>query len=361
MRIAFYAPMKHPDHPVPSGDRQMARLLIRALTLAGHTVEVASRLRAFVSDPVDPGHDDVREEAQAEIERLAAEWAGHGPPDLWFCYHPYYKSPDFVGPALARSFVIPYVTAEASYARKRDSGPWGPAQAVVVDAVRLAALNVGFTRRDLEGLAQLVPADRLVHLPPFIDAAPFYSAPQLREPPVLVTVAMMRPGDKLESYRLLSRALVLCADMPWRLRIVGDGPCRAEVADLFAALGNDRIEWLGERRPEEIPAILAASDIMVWPGFGEAFGLAYLEGQAAGLPVVAQNIAGVPEVVRDGETGMLTPPGDAVAFAAAIRVLCDDAGRRADMSAAARAFVIEERSLEGAAARLGALLERLTA
>lgn len=338
----------------------MARLLIRALTLAGHTVEVASQLRSFVSNPADPGHDDVRRQAAEEVERLATEWRTAAPPDLWFCYHPYYKSPDYIGPPLARQFAIPYVTVETSYAKKRDAGPWGLAQQVVVDAVRLAALNIGFTRRDLQGLAALAPAEKLVHLPPFIDTAPFSAATARNDVPALVTVAMMRPGDKLESYRLLARALDLCAGEPWRLRIVGDGPCRAEVAAMFAGLG-ERLEWLGERSPEDIPAILAASDILVWPGFGEAFGLAYLEGEASGLPVIAQDTAGVPEVVENGATGILTPEGDAAAFAGAISGLLRDPSRRADMSAAARAFVTRERSLEGAATRLGKLLEQVVA
>jgi glycosyltransferase involved in cell wall biosynthesis len=302
----------------------------------------------------------VRAQAEAEIARLAGEWRTAAPPDLWFCYHPYYKAPDFIGPALARHFALPYVTAEASYARKRDAGPWGPAQQVVVDAVRFSELNVGFTRRDLEGLAELVPVERLVHLPPFIDTAPFSVSTSRNDVPVLVTVAMMRPGDKLESYRLLARALDLCAGDPWRLRIVGDGPCRTEVEALFAGLG-DRVEWLGERSPEDIPAILAASDMLVWPGFGEAFGLAYLEGQASGLPVVAQDTAGVPEVVENGVTGILTPEGDAAAFAGAVRSLLGDPARRAQISVAARAFVTSERSLEGAAARLGKLLEQVVA
>ncbi len=171
---------------------------------------------------------------------------------------------------------------------------------------------------------------------------------------------MMRPGDKLESYRLLARTLQSCADEPWRLRIVGDGPCRAEVEAMFVGLG-ERVEWLGETLARrEVPAILAASDILVWPGFGEAFGLAYLEGQASGLPVVAQDTAGVPEVVENGVTGILTPEGDVAAFAEAVRG-CFATQRAGPTWAAAERFVTAGRSLEGAAARLGSLLERVVA
>src|SRR5262245_49646293 len=104
MRIAFYAPLKSPDHPLPSGDRQMARLLVMAMERAGHQVELASALRSFSSRPEPDHYAAVSEKAAAEIARLSAAWRESGAPDLWFCYHPYYKAPDLFGPALARAF-----------------------------------------------------------------------------------------------------------------------------------------------------------------------------------------------------------------------------------------------------------------
>ena len=102
--------------------------------------------------------------------------------------------------------------------------------------------------------------------------------------------------------------------------------------------------------------MLARGGVYVWPGCGEAYGLAYLEAQAAGLPVVAQHTAGVPEVVRDGQTGILSPAGDIAAFAAAIaRLLTDDAERKA-MGAASRRFVVQERSIDAASVRLDAMV-----
>jgi len=116
---------------------------------------------------------------------------------------------------------------------------------------------------------------------------------------------------------------------------------------------------LGEVEPAAVPDVLYGGGIYVWPGYGEAYGVAYLEAQAAGLPVVAQHIAGVPEVVRAGQTGFLTPPGDVAAFAAAIARLLADNDERTTMAAQARRFVLEERSLGGAAARLAELLEKI--
>jgi glycosyltransferase involved in cell wall biosynthesis len=105
-----------------------------------------------------------------------------------------------------------------------------------------------------------------------------------------------------------------------------------------------------------VAAILAQGGIYVWPGFGEAYGLSYLEAQAAGLPVVAQNTAGVPEVVRDGVTGFLTPAGDIAAFGAAIAALMSDGARRSAMKIAAHQFVHGERSLAAASRALDRIL-----
>ena len=357
MRIAFYAPLKSPNHAVPSGDRQMARLLLRALEKAGHRVELASELRSFCATP-DAGHYAGKYvEAAAEVARLEAQWTGDAP-DLWFTYHPYYKAPDMIGPKIAQALDIPYVTAEASYSARRGQGVWGETQAAVQDAVRNAAVNICFTARDRVGLTEGVPSAKLAVVPPFIDATAFNReiAPGFAR---LVTVAMMRPGDKYESYRLLAQSLRLLGEAHWHLTIVGDGPARDDVQALFAGFPAHRIQWLGELRGDLIPMILSHADLYVWPGEGEAYGLAYLEAQAAGLPVVAQDTAGVPEVVQHGVTGLLTPAGDAAAFAEAIaRFLGDPAGRR-DMGSAARDFVHKERSLDAAAQQLNAILKSL--
>ena len=112
----------------------------------------------------------------------------------------------------------------------------------------------------------------------------------------------------------------------------------------------------GHAAPTRSPDRLARGAVYLWPGFGEAYGLAYLEAQAAGLPVVAQAVAGVPEVVIDGETGLLVPAGDVGAFAAAVARLLDDAALRGRLAAAARRRVWAERSLAAGAARLGTII-----
>jgi len=358
MRIAFYAPLKSPNHPVPSGDRLMARLLIRALQMGGHTVQVASEFRSFASTPEAAAR--VEGEAALELQRLRAAWSGGNVPDLWFCYHPYYKSVDPFGPELCAQFGLPLVTVEASYSPKRDQAGWARYQGRIGAMVRDAVVNIGFTRRDRLGLEHAIPEARIAAVAPFIDTAAFERRLPSPVPTRLITVAMMRPGDKMQSYAMLAKALATLGDKSWTLAIVGDGPLRADVERLFAPFEPGRIEWLGERGADDIAQELARAGVYVWPGCGEAYGLAYLEAQAAGLPVVAQNTAGVPEVVQDGVTGMLTAEGDVAAYASAIGDLLDDPHKRDGMAVCARRFVLSERSLTIAAKVIDEILLRYT-
>lgn len=358
MNIAFYSPLKSPNHPVPSGDRLMARQLIAAMQQAGHAVTIASELRSFTATPEGDSLPALRLAAEAEIERLSAEWRAAAKPDVWFTYHTYYKAPDLIGPNLARSFGLAYVTAEASYSRRRNIGVWAAAQAGLVESVAMAAANICFTQRDRRGLEQAVPSASLVMLPPFLDPGPFLALPPRPQPGRLIAVAMMRPGDKMASYRLLAAALERIVDLPWTLSVIGDGPARDEVTALFSAFSPGRVVFHGEKAPVEIASLLSQSAVYVWPGCGEAYGLAYLEAQAAGLPVVAQATAGVPEVVLHGATGLLTAPDDPVAYGEAIAGLLGDEPERQRLAAGARSFARDERSMARASVLLDDILKK---
>lgn len=354
MKIAFYAPLKSPHHPVPSGDRLMARQLIRALSMAGHEVGVESELRSYSAASEVTGQ--LTQDAQAEVSRIEAEWETSGRPDIWFCYHPYYKSPDLLGPTLCQKHGIPYITMESSYSRRRNIGGWAQSQEAVLRGFKQAVVNICLTERDRRGILDSAPDAICEMLPPFIDASSFKAAetgPQIGH---LVTVAMMRSGDKLSSYKALAASLALLKSDDWILSIIGNGEARGEVEACFSALPADRIKFLGRVEPEEVEKLLARGSIYVWPGHGEAYGLAYLEAQAAGLPVVAEEVAGVPEVVRHGTTGLLTAAGDHAAFADAIRLLLRDDELRQTLAQNARSIVKQNHSIEAAAIRLDNIL-----
>ncbi len=375
MRVAFYAPMKPPDHPVPSGDRRVARLLIEALELAGHEVEVAARLRSWHGVPDAARQARIAELGEALAERLLRRYRSQpatARPRAWLTYHLYYKAPDWIGPRVAEALGIPYLLAEASLAGKRANGPWAMGHEAARAALDRAATVISLNPDDVEGLPD---AGRVRPLVPFLDPAPFQTTAAgqgadrataraaLAEAhdldstrPWLLAVAMMRPGDKLASYRLLAEALQRLRGSDWQLLVAGDGPARAEVEAAFRALPQDRVRLLGEVAAEALPALYGACDLLVWPAIHEAYGMTLLEAQAAGLPVVAGRSAGVAQLVQDGRSGRLTEAGNTAAFAEAVAGLLAAPETRARMAAAARDRVAAEHGLTAAAARLDAIL-----
>lgn len=378
MRIAFYAPMKPPDHPRPSGDRRVAQLLMQALRDGGHRVELISRFRSWNGRGDAARLQRLHDVGDKLARRLIKILRARPPierPQLWFTYHLYYKAPDFIGPAVARALSIPYIVAEASVANKRADGPFALGHQVILDALGLCDAAINLNPGDSGSLPPEVVQRTLK---PFIEIEPFAKAFDSRDQqrsqlaarfdldprqPWLLAVAMMREGDKLESYRLLASALRGLPDLPWQLLVAGDGPMRGEVEKAFRAFASGqqkRVRFLGEVKPEAVPELCAGTDLMVWPAVGEAFGMALLEAQAAGTPVVAGRSEGVASIVRDSHTGILTKIGDAAAFAAAVRTLLTAPAMRRQMSMAAAKLVAEEHSLPAASQRLSALLAEIT-
>lgn len=365
--IAFYAPLKSPRDPAPSGDRTMARLFIKALEAAGFAPEIASELRTFDRHGDPDRQEALRHASLAEAERLigAFEARPHARrPRAWFTYHLYYKAPDWLGPRVASRLGIPYVVAEASRAGKRAGGPWAIGHAGTEAALARADAVLAMTSLDRAALERNRPrGQRLIDFPPFLDLDEWpqdAGAPPRGTdhtgPVRLLTVAMMRPGDKLASYRLLADALRQLDPDAWRLDVVGDGDARAEVETLLAPFG-DRVLLHGRIEDRaRLSRLYAAADVFVWPAVNEAYGMALLEAQAHGCPVVAGAYGGVASVVEDGRTGILTAPGDVPAFARAVAALMADDRRRSALGARARIFVREERSLAQAAVRLRAVL-----
>jgi glycosyltransferase involved in cell wall biosynthesis len=115
----------------------------------------------------------------------------------------------------------------------------------------------------------------------------------------------------------------------------GDGPLRPELEREAARLGvEDRVRFLGHR--EDVPDLLAASDVFALPSLYEGSSLALLEAMAAGRAVVSSSIGGTAELIEDGANGLLVPPGDVGALSSAIRRLLRDDGLRARLGAEGR-------------------------
>ena len=245
-----------------------------ALSGLGFAPRLASRLltyrRAF-----DPG-DAARVERIAALTatRLIGRYRRGAPearPRVWVTYQSYYRAPDLIGPTVAAALDIPYVlvdTAVSTGSRRTPFRPWVSAARL---AVRRADLVFVMSPRDRPRVAACrgprFAAERLLDLPPTIDATRFDATAQRRaacraamagrfpgaDGPVILAVAAMREMKKLDAYRLLGGALgrlhALAPARPWRLAVVGDGPARPAVAATLGAPPG---------RPRRLPGIARA-------------------------------------------------------------------------------------------------------
>jgi len=367
-RIAFYAPLKPPDHPRPSGDRQMARMLFAALRRAGYDVQLASRYVAYSKRPDAALMHERRAGALAEAQRLLRGWEASGwRPDLWFCYHPYDKAPDWLGVAVCEALAIPMVTVEPCRTFQEPAADWTPWREEAQRGLAMAALHLVMNDDDEAYLRSFVPGERLLRFVPFVDVD------QLVEPSVatpdaawdasdacrLLAVAMMRPGAKLESYRMLAQALEGLQQRRWQLAVAGGGPALGEVRAAFAWDDLGRVRFLGEQSEAQVGALMRSCDVLAWPGYREAYGMVYLEAAVHGKPAAALRNHGVPQVVAHGFGGLLADPPDVAAYRQVLDTLIGDAALRARLGAGARQLAVDRHSAARAAARLREAIDPL--
>lgn len=139
-----------------------------------------------------------------------------------------------------------------------------------------------------------------------------------------------------KGHAVLIEALATIGAGPWMLAIAGGGAERDRLDALAKSKGLEaHIKILGHR--EDVPDLLAASDVFVMPSLWEGLPLALLEAMLAGKPVIASRTSGIPEAVNDGVDGVLTEPGDVAQLAAALRGVLNDPACRQTLGAAAKA------------------------
>lgn len=347
MKLAFYAPLKAPDHPVPSGDRAMARGVIAALKGVGADVTLASGLRSRDGGG-DADHQAVlKGKAEIEVARLIPE-GQHAGWQAWITYHNYYKAPDLIGPQVAAALKIPYLLVEATRARSRLVGDWAHFAAAAEAASDAADVIFYLTDRDAETLRRDAPdGQALLHLRPFLVRDDLPPASALTGP--MLAVGMMREADKLPSYRIIAETLALLPAGSWQLCIAGDGPVRDEVEALMAPFG-DAVRFLGALDSDSMTTAYESAALLFWPGVNEAFGLVYLEAQAAGVPVVAQDRPGVRDVLCPGNYP--APDAGCGPLAARLNTLLTEPQTRACAGDAARTYIADHHLLPAASATL---------
>ena len=173
---------------------------------------------------------------------------------------------------------------------------------------------------------------------------------------VVISIGRMTPqkgqGALLEAVRIL-----LGRGIDVRVLLAGDGPSRSRYEALARELDlRDRAIFLGDWA--DIPALLGAADVLALPSLHEGFGLALVEALACGLPVVASRTGPIPELVRDGETGILVEPGNATELADSLATILLDDDRRRLMGALGREDAVARFSLPEMVRQLETVYER---
>jgi glycosyltransferase involved in cell wall biosynthesis len=187
-----------------------------------------------------------------------------------------------------------------------------------------------------------VPEGRIRIVPEGIDLAGWRGAPGSPRRPGATVLCVARQYPRKHVADLLRAMPLVRRDVPAaRALVVGDGPEHARLRRLHVELGlGDAAGLLGEIPDDgEVMRLYREADLFCLPSVQEGFGIVFLEAMASGLPVIATTAAAVPEVVPHGRAGLLVPPGDVAALAAALVELLRDPARRAALGGFGREHV----------------------
>ena len=370
MRIAFYTPFVPLSHAKTSGDVVIARNLVTALERQGHDVCILPDLSTEAA--LSSWGSALRIPRALRRIRRAARAFG---PDVWVTYYSDSIAPDIPGPLLAHGLGARYVLYGA-VKRGASAGARQPGLAGILLnqlALRAADQVIVAKARDQDGFqAYGWLRGKLSLLRPAVSTAEFRRDVAMRarmrermaipdRTVVLLAAARLTyrgGGRKVDSLRFLIDC-VTSMNRPTeevRLLIVGGGKARSELEAYAQHLG-DRVTFVGPVSHSDMSAFYNAADIFCFPGLREAIGMVFLEAQASGLPVVAFRNGGIPEIVRDGESGYLVPRLDNASFITRLDELIADAALRQRLGDAGIAHVRARHDLDDWGAAITALLE----
>jgi glycosyltransferase involved in cell wall biosynthesis len=275
-----------------------------------------------------------------------------------------------VGPFVGRAAGVPVVVnnqRNLSYWLRGGAREWvyGFVSRRVVDAV---IVNSAAAARELSGRFR-VPESKVRNIGVGTDLERIWRATPaeelkrelgLGESKVVGVVAKLSPV-KGHGHFLEAAAFILKAAGDVRFLIVGDGSERTRLEREAGELGlSGKVHFIGVR--DDVPAVLKLMDVLVLSSLSEGSPNVVLEAMAAGVPVVAMRVGGVPEVVEDGVSGFLVDPGDAPGLSNAVLRLLNDADRAREMGEKGRAIAVENYDINRVVARVedvfSSLLER---
>jgi glycosyltransferase involved in cell wall biosynthesis len=247
--------------------------------------------------------------------------------------------------------VITLHGSDVRLARRSAWGPW-----LFRRVVRRGAAVTAVSEWLASEAHALSPGLAVEVAPMPVEVALFTPTGAPRQPNRLLFVGRLNAqkglGDVLE-------ALASCRQ-PVELDIVGDGPDRSKLGERATALGlADRVRWHGELRQRDIVPLYRAATAVVVPSRDEGLGLVAVEALLCETPVIAYRSGGLPDIIRDGETGWLVPPDDRPALASTVDRVIADPAEAALRARAGRARVLERFSPTAAARIYRALYRRV--
>lgn len=344
MRVLFWSEHFHPEI---SGAAVASARLLRALHTQ-HEMEVVADIPAGLSEAPASYHGlrvhrfPLREQHRGmDIEKLAATRG-----NLLRAIRGF--SPDLIHGACGA--VSLYFLLEAKRACRLPTLVtvhrfWDAAfladDAVLGKALRAADGVVCVSHALRDHLCSIVPevSDRCRVIPNLIDIPGDDIAPLPWEPPVLLCAGRLAVEKNIAlALEAVRRLRLEHTDV--RLVMAGDGPERAALQSRASELGvADSVTFLGWVDPEAMPALIRKSTILLMPSDTEGLPLAALEAGAAGRPVVASRVGGLPEIVKDGRTGLLVEAGNVAAFVQALSLLLQDRSLAERMGQSARQHI----------------------
>jgi len=190
-----------------------------------------------------------------------------------------------------------------------------------------------------------VDSDRIEGIVKQTDKEGLKESLNIKDKKVVGVIGRLR--EEKGQFILLESIKKVVEEMPdTALLVVGDGADRAYLEQAAVELGvNDHVIWLGQKDPDEVFALYGVIDLVVVPSLFEGFGLTAAEAMTAGKPVVASNVDGLREVIQDGISGLLVPPGNSKALGQAILELLANPAKAASMGERGKKIVETEFSL----------------
>ncbi len=177
-------------------------------------------------------------------------------------------------------------------------------------------------------------------------------------------VGCVKSFEEIYGIAYLVRAVAMIRDRVPELKmiLVGKGRQEDSIRQLCRELGlEDRVHFPGWIPNAELPRTMAQFDVMVMPSLYESFGVSALEASACGVPVIASDAGGIPEVVVDGQTGLLVPPGDPQAIADRLLFLHENRDLARELGRNGRAFVREKYEWSACVEQVERIYQRLLA